>query len=138
INKIKLERIRNTTFGHTSLTENTSLKDLPYDLKVLTRKYNPHPFINQDGLLEILEIQSTALARKLLSAKLEKIVLGLSGGLDSSLAALVSIKALKKLNLPNQNLITVSMPGFGSSKRTKSQSEKLAHLLNSTHFTIDI
>lgn len=78
---------------------------------------------------EIFAIQSTGLARRLLAAKAKSAVIGLSGGLDSTLALLVLVKALERAGLPRSLALAVTMPGFGTSARTKSNAEKLAEAL---------
>ncbi len=87
---------------------------------------------------EIFAIQSTGLARRLLAAQAKSAVLGLSGGLDSTLALLVLVKALERAGLPRSLALTVTMPGFGTSARTKSNAEKLAEALGVPLRTIPI
>ena len=67
---------------------------------------------------EIIKIQSIALASRMSKADLKKLILGVSGGLDSTLALLVSVEAIKLLGLPAQNLLGITMPGFGTTDRT--------------------
>lgn len=87
---------------------------------------------------EIFSIQSTGLARRLLAANAKSAVIGLSGGLDSTLALLVVVKALERAKLPRSLVLAVTMPGFGTSARTKSNAEKLAEALGVTLHTIPI
>lgn len=87
---------------------------------------------------EIFAIQSTGLARRLLAARAKAAVIGLSGGLDSTLALLVMIKGLERAGLPRSMALAVTMPGFGTSVRTKSNAEKLAEALGVTLRTIPI
>lgn len=61
---------------------------------------------------EILSIQSAGLAKRLAHTGLKKAVIGISGGLDSTLALLVAVKAMEMLSLPNENIICVTMPGL--------------------------
>jgi NAD+ synthase (glutamine-hydrolysing) len=91
-----------------------------------------------DVCREIIAMQSTALARRLLHINSKTAVIGLSGGLDSTLALLVIYDAFVKLKLPLENILAVTMPGFGTTKRTKSNAEKLAELLKINLRTIDI
>lgn len=148
MNKISVERRKNTTFSNQQSSVKFSIIEVKmnYVLENLKRKYEPLPFVPKsiqgskfdERLEEILNIQSTGLIRRLKGSKSETLLLGLSGGLDSTLAALVAIKALSKMNKPLTNLITVSMPGFGTSDRTKGQALDLAKELKSTFFEIDI
>lgn len=87
---------------------------------------------------EIFAIQSTGLARRLMAARAKAAVIGLSGGLDSTLALLVMIKGLERSGLPRSMALAVTMPGFGTSVRTKSNAEKLAEALGVTLRTIPI
>jgi NAD+ synthase (glutamine-hydrolysing) len=87
---------------------------------------------------EIFAIQSTGLARRLMAARAKTAVIGLSGGLDSTLALLVMIKGLERAGLPRSMALAVTMPGFGTSVRTKSNAEKLAEALGVTLRTIPI
>ena len=77
---------------------------------------------------EILKIQSTALARRVKAAFSKKLVIGLSGGLDSTWAFLVCAECCKQLQLSPETICAVTMPGFGTSGRTKGNAEKMAEL----------
>lgn len=117
---------------------------VPYELTSLIRTYSPTPFVPKNNQTlkarseEILTIQATGLARRLFSINKPKIVLGLSGGLDSTLALLVALEAIKKTTQPATDIVCISMPGFGTSTRTKSQAEKLARSAGVTFLEIDI
>lgn len=87
---------------------------------------------------EIFAIQSTGLARRLSAAHAKSAVIGLSGGLDSTLAMLVLVKALERAGLPRHAALAVTLPGFGTSVRTKSNAEKLAEALGVPLRTIPI
>ena len=89
----------------------------------LTRKINPHPFIPTDGNMElscneILNIQVCALAKRLVHTQARTAVIGISGGLDSTLALLVCVKAFDKLKRKRKNIIGITMPGLGTTDRT--------------------
>lgn len=73
----------------------------------------------------IVEIQAAALARRMRSAKIERLVIGVSGGADSALALIGAAAALRRLGKPMSNLTGVVMPGFGSTVRTQSNAKKL-------------
>ncbi|HEX6817691.1 MAG TPA: NAD(+) synthase, partial [Ktedonobacterales bacterium] len=81
---------------------------------------------------EIFAIQSTGLAKRLQHIGVRSITLGLSGGLDSTLALLVTIRAFDTLGLPHEGIVAVSMPGFGTSQRTRRNASRLAKLLGIT------
>lgn len=110
----------------------------------LRRPLSPHPFIPATGAdrravcQEIFAIQATGLARRLRQTRSKTVVLGLSGGLDSTLALLVLLEALKRASLPREAALAVTMPGFGTTSRTRSNTEKLAHVLGVPLRTISI
>lgn len=88
----------------------------------LVRQYDKNPFVPKYGIdrrcEEIFEIQASALAKRLEHIGCDKVVLGISGGLDSTLALLVVIETYRKLGKPLENIIGVTMPGFGTTDRT--------------------
>lgn len=98
----------------------------------LTRAFPCTPFVPSDKsdlenrCEEILTIQATGLATRLAHTGIQNVVLGLSGGLDSTLALVVCVHAFDMLSLDRKNIHTVTMPCFGTTKRTKSNAEKLA------------
>jgi NAD+ synthase (glutamine-hydrolysing) len=110
----------------------------------LLRRVDPHPFIpsNKEELdehcEEILRIQSTGLARRLGHAGSEKLILGLSGGLDSTLAALVACRAFDQLGFARMGIVAVTMPGFGTTGRTRDNAGLLADALGISLRTIVI
>lgn len=110
----------------------------------LLRAISPRPFVppaeadRRSVCEEIFAIQATGLARRLRQTKSKTVVLGLSGGLDSTLALLVLIDALKRADLPRSAALTVTMPGFGTTERTKGNAEKLAEALGIPLRTISI
>ena len=98
--------------------------DIHNNISKLERKYSKYPFVPKDDILrnerclEIINIQSSALARRLIQLNYPKCVIGMSGGLDSTLAFLVTVRAFEKLNLDNKDIIGITMPGFGTTDRT--------------------
>ena len=118
------ERCRNSSF--TSSVYNGDYKVIEVDvcdkIKTLDRTYKMYPFIpvndKEKRFEEILEIQSSALARRLIHLNNTKCVIGMSGGLDSTLAFLVIVRAFRKLGRNNKDIIGVTMPGFGTTDRT--------------------
>jgi len=99
------------------------------------RKIDPHPFVPSDPgecaarCEKILRIQTYALIRRLEHAAAKKVLLGLSGGLDSTLALLVIVRAVKLLGGTPDDILAVSMPGPGTSELTKNNARGLAEAL---------
>ena len=118
------ERCRNSSF--TGSVYNGDYKVIEVNvcdkIKILDRTYKMYPFIpvndKEKRFEEILEIQSSALARRLIHLNNTKCVIGMSGGLDSTLAFLVIVRAFRKLGRNNKDIIGVTMPGFGTTDRT--------------------
>ena len=105
-------------------------------------RVSPSPFLDEFGEKgwhrKVLDIQSAALMRRMESAKTDKLVVGVSGGADSSLALIGATKALGRSGLPAENLMAVVMPGFGSSEKTQHAAKLLAGALHATCRVIDI
>lgn len=101
----------------------------------LLRSLSPQPFVPPPGAdrdaacREIFAIQSTGLARRLRQTKSAAAVLGLSGGLDSTLALLALLDALPRAGMSRQAALAVTMPGLGTTARTRGNAEKLAEAL---------
>lgn len=118
--------------------------DIYNNISKLERKYSKYPFVPKDDILrnerclEIINIQSSALARRLIQLNYPKCVIGMSGGLDSTLAFLVTVRAFEKLNLDNKDIIGITMPGFGTTDRTYNNSIKLVESYNATLKEINI
>lgn len=118
--------------------------DIHNNISKLERKYSKYPFVPKDDILrnerclEIINIQSSALTRRLIQLNYPKCVIGMSGGLDSTLAFLVTVRAFEKLNLDNKDIIGITMPGFGTTDRTYNNSIKLVESYNATLKEINI
>ncbi|MGN1432293.1 MAG: NAD(+) synthase [Ruminococcus sp.] len=129
-------RKTNTYIGYTPANDSCYFVSNEFDVKkrdtVLTRTFPCTPFVPSDKsdlenrCEEILTIQATGLATRLAHTGIQNVVLGLSGGLDSTLALIVCVHAFDMLSLDRKNIHTVTMPCFGTTKRTKSNAEKLA------------
>lgn len=109
----------------------------------LLRQLDPLPFLpkqkNADSYYaEALELLSQGLVRRMRQLPGAKLILGLSGGLDSTLALLLAIRALDKLDRPRKDLIAVNMPGPGSHDRSKNNAESLALALGANYRVIPI
>ena len=102
------------------------------------------PFVPADPMRraascrEIFAIQSTGLAKRLQHTGLRRVTIGVSGGLDSTLALLVAARAFDLLNLPRGGIVAITMPGFGTTERTRSNAVLLAEALEVTLRTIPI
>jgi len=123
----------------------------PHDAKLsddgaraLLREVDPHPFVPADSGLrsqrcqEIFAIQSSGLATRLAHIGCRNVVIGLSGGLDSSLALLVAVEAFDRLNLDKKGIYVITMPGFGTTERTLGNTHDLVAGLGLELETIDI
>ena len=101
----------------------------------LTRWVDPHPFVPSDPTRraerceDVFAIQAHGLARRLAHTGSRRAVIGLSGGLDSTLALLVTVRAFDLLDLPRTGVVAVTMPGFGTTDRTHDNATKLADAL---------
>ena len=114
------------------------------DVRTLNRRIEPRPFVPSDSASrdlrcrEIFSIQSAGLAKRIEHTSARKLVLGISGGLDSTLALLVCVHTLKLLNRPPEDVITVTMPGFGTTDRTYNNAVGLCRELGTTLMEISI
>ncbi len=112
--------------------------------KKAEKELNKYPFVPKtkeditERCKEVLEMQAAALARRIKQLGHNKLVLGLSGGSDSTLALIVAVEAMKKLNVDNKNIIAITMPGFGTTGRTYNNAIKLAQSYNVDLREIDI
>lgn len=109
----------------------------------LTRAFDQHPFIPrdenmQDACDEIFNIQINGLAKRLVHTNCKTAVIGISGGLDSTLALLVAVKTFDKLGLNRKGIVGVTMPGFGTTGRTYKNAMALMEHLGITIREIDI
>ena len=117
---------------------------LPVEETRLTRYVSPSPFVPEDAAgraercEEILRIASLGLKKRLEHTGAKTAVVGLSGGLDSTLALLVTALAMGMLNRPASDIVAVTMPCFGTTARTKSNAELLAERMGATLKIIDI
>ncbi len=100
---------------------------------VLAREINPNPYVDNDAdEHQALNIQINGLMRRLEAARCRSLVLGVSGGLDSTLALIVAVGAFDRLNYDRKNIIAVTMPGFGTSDRTYNNALELMTRLEVT------
>lgn len=146
VGKLDGERLRNSSFAKAKQSDFRMIS-VPFpaiSTNTLLRSPNPYPFIPSNKAdetkrcKEIFTIQSMALEKRLRKTGITKVTLGLSGGLDSTLAVLVVVEAFKRMGLDLKGIITVTMPGMGTTTRTKGNAEKLAEALGTTLMTIPI
>lgn len=110
----------------------------------LVREYSPSPFVpktvehRNERCEEILNIQAYALAKRMKSTGIKKSVIGISGGLDSTLAFLVVVKAYDILGLDHKDIYGITMPGFGTTSRTYNNSCEFVKLYGATLKEINI
>ncbi len=141
---IESERLKLFNYSYEKDNYLTVPFSLPIENKEITREYSKTPFIpsgkNQlDERIElILNIQAQALKRRITHINCKTVVVGVSGGLDSTLALLVCNRALKLAGRNPQDLIAVTMPCFGTTSRTKNNSILLANALNCTFREVNI
>lgn len=111
---------------------------------ILTRTISPTPFVPSDPprladrCREVLTIAALGLKQRLIHTGAKTVVIGLSGGLDSTLAALITVRALDLLGRPRTDLVAVTMPCFGTTSRTRGNAEWLAEELGAQLRVVDI
>lgn len=149
VERLRTERRGNTTYVNAQrrmIGEDVIFKNahsiLPKDF-VLERQVDAHPFIPSPDMWEksceeILNIQVMGLAKRLVHTGCQKVVIGISGGLDSTLALLVCAMTFDKLGLDRSGIIGVTMPGFGTTDRTYTNAIKLMQSLRITIREISI
>jgi NAD+ synthase (glutamine-hydrolysing) len=147
---VDLERLRWLRLNESSYSDGRRKKtriikvgNLP-SISMLERDINPMPFVpsryaeKKHRCDEIVHIQAYGLIKRMSHAHIKKAVIGISGGLDSTLALLSTHRAFKLMEWDAQNIIAVTMPGFGTTSRTKSNAVKLCEALGVTLKTVDI
>jgi NAD+ synthase (glutamine-hydrolysing) len=145
IRRLHAERRRMTTFQSqgTGQYEKIRFQLDPVDLE-LNRFFDPHPFVpgnkeeREQRCEEILTIQALGLKKRLEHTGSKSAVVGISGGLDSTLALLVMTKAYDLLGLPHSQMTAVTMPGFGTTGRTYNNACELTRRLGAELLEVDI
>ncbi|MBR5850616.1 MAG: NAD(+) synthase [Alistipes sp.] len=148
IELLEFERQRNTSFRiNESGSENTVIEmEIPEAIQTekLDRVFSPLPFLpahnttQEDLYREVLEIQSHGLAKRLKHTGCKCVILGISGGLDSTLALLAVVRTFDKLGLDRKGILGITMPGFGTTDRTYRNALELMELLGVTIREISI
>ena len=123
------------------VTNRIFVSGFPYDLP---DKVEPYPFVpknkeeRKQRCTEILNLQAKGLMQRIKATGLENAVIGISGGLDSTLALLVTCIAFDTLGISRKHIYTFTMPGFGTTNKTKGLADELMEHLGTTYASIDI
>ncbi len=144
IHRLRHERRRMNTFVQDSKGYLVIPVHMEKEETCLTRTFDPLPFVPSDEARrnhrcnEILSIQSFGLKKRYEHTGAKTAVVGISGGLDSTLALLVTVRAFDMLGLPRENIHSVTMPCFGTTDRTYDNACKLARTLGTTLSEVNI
>ncbi|MGG1948095.1 NAD(+) synthase [Trinickia sp. NRRL B-1857] len=154
LDRLMSERMRQTTFGDTAHAHRDACARfrtipvaamLPRTIRLpLERVFERFPYVpsnpadRDERCREIYDIQVQGLVTRMRAAKVSRLVIGISGGLDSTLALLVCMRAVAALQLPSTAVIACVMPGFGTGPRTLAQARRLAAALGCEEREIDI
>ncbi|GLU31123.1 NAD(+) synthase [Trinickia caryophylli] len=154
LDRLADERMRQTTFGDTAFQHAEACAryrtidvpaTVPCDIALpLERSYERFPYVPADPkrrgerCREIYDIQVQGLVTRMRSARANRLVIGVSGGLDSTLALLVCVRAVDMLKLPRDAVVACIMPGFGTGERTLDQARRLVSSLGCRTHEIDI
>jgi NAD+ synthase (glutamine-hydrolysing) len=153
ISDVDLQRLVHDRYQQTSFHDSSrqletfrvvdsQVSDIP--VSKLYYNINPHPFVpdepnrRAERCRDIFSMQVAALSKKLSGAHKQNIILGISGGLDSTLALIVAIKTMDYLGLSRKNVFTYTMPGFGTTTRTKYNATKLCKALGVSFTSVNI
>ena len=154
LERLSRERFHTTTFGQSvrrHAGEVSKFRVVRFEMEVpregelpLARTVERFPYVPADPArrdercTEVYNIQVQALVQRLSSSGISKVVIGVSGGLDSTHALLVCAKAMDRLNLPRSNILAYTMPGFATSERTLKQAKDLMTAVGCAAKEIDI
>ncbi|MFS8934979.1 Glutamine-dependent NAD(+) synthetase [Cupriavidus taiwanensis] len=154
VERLSRERMHQVTFGHSVRRHKDEVerfrvvrfpldltleKSLPLERNVARFPYVPaDPRQRDERCMEVYNIQVQALVQRLSASKISKVVIGVSGGLDSTHALLVCAKAMDRLGLPRANILAYTMPGFATSGRTLQQARQLMQVVGCSATEIDI
>jgi len=147
IKRLFNERMSSTSFSQPDLAfpaRTVEMSPVSFELQDLLRKIEKHPFVPSDidecneRCGEIFSIQAAGLSKRMTHTGIKKQILGVSGGLDSTLALLVAARTMDMLGLPRKNIIAVTMPGFGTTVKTYDNASKLINVMGADFREIDI
>jgi NAD+ synthase (glutamine-hydrolysing) len=153
LDRLVQERMRMTSFNDCASEHRDrarQVRHIPLELQVpagrvaLNRTVERFPYVpsdpaaRDDRCFEAYNIQVQGLAKRLSATGITKVVIGISGGLDSTHALIVSTKAMERLSLPRTNVLAYTMPGFATSETTRANAIALMRTLGVTSSEIDI
>ena len=153
LDRLAQDRMRQTSFSRSALTHKEALlrfRRVPLEVDaiegrlLLGREYARFPYIPADPAkrdqrcYEAYNIQVHGLARRLMSSEINKVVIGISGGLDSTHALIVAVRTMDLLNLPHSHILAYTMPGFATSEKTHRNALRLMKALGVETNEIDI
>jgi NAD+ synthase (glutamine-hydrolysing) len=153
LDRLTQDRMRMTSFNDAvsqHRQEVSKMRPIEFEFEVpkgemgLIRKVQRFPYVPSDATIldercfEVYNIQVHSLIKRLSSTGLEKLVIGVSGGLDSTQALIVATKAMDRLGWPRSNILGYTMPGFATSKTTSQNAHRLMNVLGITANEIDI
>lgn len=153
LDHLRQERARLTSFGDCAQAHAAQLREyrrVEFDLEVprtraaLRRRIERFPYVPSDRAkldercAEVYDIQVEGLMKRLAATRLDKVVIGISGGLDSTQTALVAVRAFDRLGLPRRNILGYTLPGFGTSRHTFDSAHALMKALGISAEEIDI
>ncbi len=154
LERLTQERMRQNTFGQAARHAAEELRrfrtipfsaELPRRGRLLpVRSYERFPYVPADPrkrderCAEVFEIQVQGLVQRLRFAGIQRVVIGVSGGLDSTHALLVCAQAMDRLGLPRRNILAYTMPGFATSTRTRTQAARLMKAIGCEAHDLDI
>jgi NAD+ synthase (glutamine-hydrolysing) len=153
LDRLAQERARTTSFN-AAVSEQVerarALRRVAFELQIpsgryeLRRRVERYPYVPSDPrdrdarCFEGYNIQVHGLTKRLVTTGIEKVVIGVSGGLDSTQALLVAARTMDRLDLPRSNILGYSLPGFATSERTRANAQRLMRALEITAGEIDI
>ncbi len=146
VERLRADRLRNTNYANdksSDIYRTIKIEDAHFSEFTLKRTFDKHPFVppvstREESCNEIFSIQVGGLAKRWKHTQSETVVLGISGGLDSTLALLVCVKTADKLGFDPKRIIGITMPGFGTTDRTYSNAVNLMKSLGITMMEISI
>jgi NAD+ synthase (glutamine-hydrolysing) len=153
LGRIRQERMRVNTFGdcaRATAARRPQFRSIAFDFAApaeplaLRRNVERFPYVPSapamlaENCYEAYNIQVQGLAQRLKATGLEKLVIGVSGGLDSTQALIVAARSMDRLGLPRTNIFGYTLPGFGTSEGTKTNAQRLMKALGATAGEIDI
>jgi len=154
LDRLSQERMRQNTFGQSAMREHERVKNFrriafsvepPRRGKLLPeRRYERFPYVPSeqarrgDRCSEVFEIQVQGLVTRMRAAGLDRVVIGISGGIDSTHALLVCARAMDRLGRQRKSILAVTMPGFATGERTLEQARRLMAAIGCEQQEIDI